>query len=118
MANALSQAIGAQATYPGRQVVALCGDGGLAMLMGEILTLAQHELPIKIIVFNNHTLGMVELEMEVAGFPHFACDLKNPNFAALAEAVGLLGVRIEDPADVPAALKKALSAPGPHWSTS
>src|SRR5213594_3125434 len=78
MANALPQAIGAQATYPGRQVVALCGDGGLAMLMGELLTLRQHELPVKIVCFNNHSLGMVQLEMEVAGFVDFATDLDNP----------------------------------------
>ncbi|HEY1785065.1 MAG TPA: ubiquinone-dependent pyruvate dehydrogenase [Pirellulales bacterium] len=113
MANALSQAIGAQASYPGRQVVALCGDGGLAMLLGDILTLPQYELPIKIVVFNNHMLGMVQMEMEVAGLPHFGCDLKNPNFAALAEAVGLAGIRVEDPADVRAALTKAFATAGP-----
>ena len=95
MANALSQAIGAQVTYPDRQVVALCGDGGLAMLMGELLTVAQYELPVKILVFNNHSLGMVRLEMEVAGFPPYECDLKNPNFALLAQAIGLVGVHIE-----------------------
>jgi pyruvate dehydrogenase (quinone) len=113
MANALSQAIGAQASYPGRQVVALCGDGGLAMLLGDILTLPQYDLPIKIVVFNNAALGMVQMEMEVAGLPHFGCDLKNPNFAALAEAVGLLGIRVEDPAQVRSALEKALAASGP-----
>jgi pyruvate dehydrogenase (quinone) len=113
MANALSQAIGAQAAYPNRQVIALCGDGGLAMLMGELLTLKQHELPVKIVCFNNHALGMVQLEMEVAGFPHYACDLKNPNFAALAEAVGFTGVHVEDPAQVRPALERLLACKGP-----
>jgi len=113
MANALPQAIGAQVAYPGRQVISLSGDGGLAMLMGELLTLGQHELPVKIVLFNNHTLGMVELEMEVAGYPHYACDLKNPNFAALAQAVGLEAVRVEDPAQVRPALERLLRSKGP-----
>src|SRR5882724_2551754 len=113
MANALPQAIGAQVAYPGRQIISLSGDGGLAMLMGELLTLGQHDLPIKIVLFNNHTLGMVQLEMEVAGLPHHACELKNPNFAALAEAVGLEGVRVEDPAQVRPALERMLASKGP-----
>jgi pyruvate dehydrogenase (quinone) len=113
MANALPQAIGAQVAYPGRQVISLSGDGGLAMLMGELLTLGQHELPVKIVLFNNHTLGMVQLEMEVAGLPHHGCELKNPNFAALAEAVGLEGVRVEDPAQVRPALERVLASKGP-----
>jgi pyruvate dehydrogenase (quinone) len=75
--------------------------------------LPQYELPIKIVVFNNSALGMVQMEMEVAGLPHFGCDLKNPNFAALAEAVGLLGIRVEDPAQVRSALEKALASSGP-----
>jgi pyruvate dehydrogenase (quinone) len=113
MANALPQAIGAQAAYPDRQVISLSGDGGLAMLMGELLTLGQHELPVKIVLFNNHTLGMVQLEMEVAGFPPHGCKLKNPNFAALAEAVGLDSVRVEDPAEVRPALERVLGSKGP-----
>jgi pyruvate dehydrogenase (quinone) len=113
MANALPQAIGAQAAYPGRQVIALSGDGGFAMLMGDVLTLGQHDLPVKIILFNNHSLGMVELEMEVAGMSPFGCNLKNPNFAALAQAVGLFGVRVEDPAEVRPALEQALAYHGP-----
>jgi len=113
MANALPQAIGAQVAYPDRQVITLSGDGGLAMLMGEILTLRQHELPVKIVCFNNHTLGMVQLEMEVAGYPHHATELKNPNFAALADAVGLTGVRAEDPAEVRPALERVLACKGP-----
>jgi pyruvate dehydrogenase (quinone) len=113
MANALPQAIGAQCGYPGRQVIAMCGDGGLAMLMGDLLTLTQHDLPIKVLVFNNSVLGMVKLEMEVAGLPDYQTDLKNPNFAKLAEAIGIMGVRIENPADVSSGLKKALQHPGP-----
>jgi len=113
MANALSQAIGAQCCYPGRQVVAMCGDGGLAMLMGDLLTLTQYDLPIKVLVFNNSALGMVKLEMEVAGLPDYQTDLKNPNFAKVAEAIGMMGVRIENPADVSSGLKKALQHSGP-----
>ena len=113
MANALPQAIGAQAACPGRQVIALSGDGGFAMLMGDILTLGQHDLPVKIVLFNNHALGMVQLEMEVAGMSPFGCNLKNPNFAALAESVGMFGVRVEDPAELRPALEQALASPGP-----
>jgi pyruvate dehydrogenase (quinone) len=113
MANALPQAIGAQAAYPDRQVISLSGDGGLAMLMGELLTLGQLALPVKIVLFNNHTLGMVQLEMEVGGFPPHGCELKNPNFAALAQAVGLDSVRVEDPAEVRPALERVLGSTGP-----
>jgi pyruvate dehydrogenase (quinone) len=113
MANALPQAIGAQCCYPDRQVIAMCGDGGLAMLMGDLLSLTQHNLPIKIVVFNNSALGMVKLEMEVAGLPDYQTDLKNPNFAKLADAIGIMGVRIENPADVSTGLKKALQHSGP-----
>ena len=113
MANALPQAIGAQFACPGRQVIAMAGDGGLAMLMGDLLTLTQYDLPIKIVLFNNSVLGMVKLEMEVAGLPDFQTDLKNPNFAKLAEAIGIMGVRIENPADVSSGLKKALQHSGP-----
>jgi len=81
--------------------------------MGELLTLGQHELPVKIVLFNNHTLGMVQLEMEVAGYPNYACELKNPNFAALAEAVGLEGIRVEDPGQVRPALERLLRSRGP-----
>jgi pyruvate dehydrogenase (quinone) len=113
MANALPQSIGAQAAYPGRQVIALSGDGGFSMLMGDILTLGQHDLPVKIILFNNHSLGMVQLEMEVAGISPFGCHLKNPNFAALAQAAGLFGVRVENPANLRPALEQALAHDGP-----
>jgi pyruvate dehydrogenase (quinone) len=112
MANALPQAIGAQVAYPGRQVISLSGDGGLAMLMGELLTLRQHELPVKIVCFNNHSLGMVQLEMEVAGFPHHATELKNPNFAALAEAVGSRACASRS-GGYPPGLERVLASRGP-----
>ena len=112
MANALPQAIGAQLAFPGRPVISMSGDGGLAMLMGDLLTVVQYDLPIKILVFNNSSLGMVKLEMEVAGFPDWQTGLKNPNFAKLAEAIGILGVRIEDPADLRSGLKQALEHRG------
>jgi pyruvate dehydrogenase (quinone) len=113
MANALPQAIGAQCAYPGRQVISMSGDGGLAMLLGDLLTITQYDLPIKVLVFDNGVLGMVKLEMETGGFPDFQTDLKNPNFAKLAEAIGMMGVRIENPADLNSGLKKALAHPGP-----
>ena len=113
MANALPQAIGAQAAYPARQVISLSGDGGLAMLMGDLLTIPQYQMPLKIVLFNNHRLGMVQMEMEVAGLPQFGCELKNPSFAAVAEAIGLMGQRVEDPKEVRPALEKALASSGP-----
>jgi pyruvate dehydrogenase (quinone) len=113
MANAMPQAIGAQLAYPDRQVISLSGDGGLAMLMGELLTIAQYQLPIKIVLFDNHRLGMVQLEQEAAGLPHYGVDLKNPNFAAVAQAIGLKGLRVEDPAEVRPALEQALASSGP-----
>jgi pyruvate dehydrogenase (quinone) len=113
MANALPQAIGAQAAFPQRQVVSLSGDGGFAMLMGDLLSLVQLKLPVKIVVFNNGALGFVELEQKSTGFLSSGTDLVNPNFAALAEAVGIKGVRIEDPAEVGEKLGQALAHPGP-----
>lgn len=113
MANAMPQAIGAQLTYPKRQVISMSGDGGFTMLMGDLLTLAQYELPIKLIVYNNSTLGMVKLEMRVAGYQDFGVDVKNPSFAKLAEAVGIRGFRVEDPANLEASLKAALGHDGP-----
>src|SRR6202167_3348989 len=113
MANALPMSIGAQCAFPGRQVISLSGDGGLAMLMGDLLTITQYDLPIKVLVFDNGALGMVKLEMETAGFPDYQTDLKNPNFAKVAEAIGMMGVRIENPADVTSGLKKALEHKGP-----
>jgi pyruvate dehydrogenase (quinone) len=113
MANALPQAIGAQAAFPGRQVISMSGDGGLAMLLGELLSLRQLNLPVKLVVFSNSTLGFVELEMKAAGLVDYATELVNPNFAQLAESAGLLGRRVEKPEDLHAALKEALSHDGP-----
>jgi pyruvate dehydrogenase (quinone) len=113
MANALPQAIGAQATFPQRQVVSLSGDGGFAMLMGDLLSLVQLKLPVKVVVFNNGALGFVELEQKSTGFLPAGTDLTNPNFAALAEAVGIKGVRITDPAEVETKLGEALAYQGP-----
>jgi len=113
MANAIPQAIGAQASNRARQVVALAGDGGAAMLLGDLLTLRQMNLPVKIIVFNNSSLAFVELEMKAAGLLDFGTELKNPNFAALASASGIQGFRIERADGVEDALRQALSHPGP-----
>jgi pyruvate dehydrogenase (quinone) len=113
MANAMAQAIGAQAASPGRQVISLSGDGGFAMLMGDLLSLKQLRLPVKVVVFNNGALGFIELEQKSSGFLNVGTELENPNFAAMAEAVGIKGVRIEDPADVEAKLAEALAHPGP-----
>jgi pyruvate dehydrogenase (quinone) len=113
MANAMPQAIGAQLTYPGRQVVSLSGDGGFAMLMGDILTIRQLKLPVKIVVYNNGSLGFVELEMKAAGLIEYGTTLDNPNFAQMAEAIGIRGIRLEDPADVPSGVAAAFAHDGP-----
>ncbi|BAF86720.1 thiamine pyrophosphate-requiring enzymes [Azorhizobium caulinodans ORS 571] len=113
MANAMPQALGAQAAHPGRQVVSLSGDGGFAMLMGDILSLRQLQLPVKIVIFNNGLLGFVDMEMKAAGFLNVGTDLQNPDFAAMANAIGILGIRVEDPADVKGALQKAFAHDGP-----
>jgi pyruvate dehydrogenase (quinone) len=113
MANALPQAIGAQAANPERQVISLSGDGGIAMLLGDLLTLRQLNLPVKLIVFNNSSLGFVELEMKSAGFLNFATDLINPDFAKLADAASIPGIRVEKPQDLRRALKQALDHEGP-----
>jgi pyruvate dehydrogenase (quinone) len=113
MANAMAQSIGAQAAFPGRQVVSLSGDGGFAMLMGDFLTLAQHSLPVKVVIFNNSALGFVELEQKSTGFINYGTDLTNPNFAAMATAVGVHGIRLEDPADVEEGVAAALAHDGP-----
>jgi pyruvate dehydrogenase (quinone) len=113
MANALPQAIGAQLPDRGRQVIAMCGDGGFAMLMGDFLTLLQYDLPVKVVIFDNGSLGMVALEMLVAGYPPYQTALKNPDFAAVARAAGVTGIRIEDPGDVRDGLREALETDGP-----
>ncbi|MDN4616278.1 ubiquinone-dependent pyruvate dehydrogenase [Leifsonia sp. F6_8S_P_1B] len=113
MANALPQAIGAQTAFPGRQVVALAGDGGLAMLLGELLTLRQNKLPVKIVVFNNSSLNFVEVEMKAAGFVNYGTGLENPDFAKVAQAIGLYGRRVEEPDDLEGALREAFAHDGP-----
>ncbi|MGO4592833.1 ubiquinone-dependent pyruvate dehydrogenase [Leifsonia sp. 2TAF2] len=113
MANALPQAIGAQTAFPQRQVVALAGDGGLAMLLGELLTLRQNKLPVKIVVFNNSSLNFVEVEMKAAGFVNFGTGLENPDFAQLAQAAGLHGQRVEKPDELESALRTAFAHDGP-----
>ncbi|MET3321793.1 UNVERIFIED_ORG: pyruvate dehydrogenase (quinone) [Peribacillus simplex] len=113
MANALPQAIGAQAARPEVQVVALSGDGGLSMLMGDLLTLRQHKLPVKVVVFNNNALGFVELEMKSSGYLETGTGLENPNFADVAQAMGIEGIRVEDPADLENAVKRAFAHNGP-----
>jgi pyruvate dehydrogenase (quinone) len=113
MANALPQAIGAQMLFPDRQVLSFSGDGGLGMLMGDLLTLVQHDLPVKVVVFNNSTLGMVKLEMQVAGIPDFGTDFKPFNFAKIAEGAGIRSFRVERGADVRGALQAALKHKGP-----
>lgn len=113
MANALPQAIGAQFTDRGRQVVSMSGDGGFSMLMGDFLTLVQYDLPVKVVLFNNSSLGMVELEMLVAGLPSYGTTNKNPDFAAIARAAGAYGVRVEKPKQLAGALKDAFRHKGP-----
>ncbi|MGW7681668.1 ubiquinone-dependent pyruvate dehydrogenase [Kribbella sp. NPDC054772] len=113
MANALPQAIGVQSAFPQRQVVAFSGDGGLAMLMGELLTLRQLGLPVKVVMLNNGALGFVELEMKADGIVNFGTDLDNPDFAAVAEAVGVHGLRVDDATQLDDALQKAFAHPGP-----
>ena len=113
MANAMPQAIGAQLEFPGRQVVTLSGDGGLAMLLGDLLSLQQLKTPVKIVVFNNSALGFVELEMKAAGFLENGTTLVNPHFAELAKTAGIHGIRVEDPADVKPALIEAFQHDGP-----
>jgi pyruvate dehydrogenase (quinone) len=113
MANALPQSIGAQSTFPDRQVVALCGDGGFTMLMGDFITLAQSKLPVKVIIFNNGVLGFVELEMKAGGFLNFGTDLQNPDFGAMANAMGIYGKRVTEPEDLSDALREAFAHPGP-----
>lgn len=113
MANAMAHAIGAQMALPNRQVISLSGDGGFTMLMGDFLSLAQLRLPVKVVVFNNGTLGFVELEQRATGFLDFGTSFKNPNFAAIAEAAGIRGIRIDKPADVEPGLRDALAHNGP-----
>jgi pyruvate dehydrogenase (quinone) len=113
MANALPHAVGASFADRGRQVVSMSGDGGLAMLLGELITIRLHRLPVKIVLFNNASLGMVKLEMMVDGIPDFETDHEPTDFAAIAEGVGIRAMRVEDPRDVRDTLAKGLADPGP-----
>ena len=113
MANALAQSIGVQAAFPRRQVISLSGDGGFTMLMGDFLSLAQLRLPVKVIVFNNSALGFIELEQKSSGFINTGTELSNPNFAAMAQAVGVRGIRLEDPSEVEEGIATALAHDGP-----
>jgi pyruvate dehydrogenase (quinone) len=113
MANAMLHAIGAQAAFPERQVISFSGDGGFSMMMGEFLTLMQMKLPVKVVLLNNGTLGFVELEMKASGFLDSGCDLQNPNFAAMAQAMGVKAIRVESPQELRSAVEEALAHPGP-----
>ncbi|MGW2911653.1 thiamine pyrophosphate-dependent enzyme [Streptomyces asoensis] len=113
MANAMPQALGAQFLDRERQVVAFCGDGGLAMLLGDLMTLKTYRLPVKLVVFDNRRLGMVKLEQEQAGLPEFGTVLDNPDFAAVARAMGIPGIRVTDPERLEDAVREAFAAPGP-----
>ncbi|MFG3589934.1 thiamine pyrophosphate-dependent enzyme [Streptomyces sp. NPDC047990] len=113
MANAMPQALGAQLWAPDRQIVAFCGDGGLSMLLGDLMTIRTYRLPVKLVVFDNRRLGMVKLEQEQAGLPEFGTELDNPDFAAVATALGLTGIRVTDPADLDASVRRAFDTPGP-----
>jgi pyruvate dehydrogenase (quinone) len=113
MANAVPHAVGAQSAFPDRQVIALAGDGGLAMLLGELLTIRQNRLPVKIVVFNNSSLNFVEVEMKAAGVVNFGTELDNPNFCDLANAMGIYGQRVERPDDLEGALRAAFEHDGP-----
>ena len=117
MANAMPQAIGAAFACPDKQVIAFCGDGGLSMMMGDLMTIVQYNLPVKIVLFNNRSLGMVKLEMEVAGIPDVETDMLNPDFVKLAEAMGMYGILINNPADVRSALEKTFLQDGPALIT-
>ncbi|MDB5274833.1 MAG: thiamine pyrophosphate protein domain protein TPP-binding [Chitinophagaceae bacterium] len=113
MANAMPMAIGAAFAAPSRQTIALCGDGGISMLLGDLMTISQYKLPVKIVVFNNRTLGMVKLEMEVAGFPAWQTDMDNPDFAKIAEAMRIKAWTVENPNEVEHTLREAFAYEGP-----
>src|SRR3978361_448555 len=113
MANAMPHAIGAAMACPDRQVIALAGDGGISMLLGDLATITQYKMPIKIVIFNTRSLGMVKLEMEVAGLPDWQTDMYNPDFAIVAQAMGIKGIKVNDPDEVEQALREALQYNGP-----
>jgi pyruvate dehydrogenase (quinone) len=113
MANAMPQAIGAQAAQRGRQVISLSGDGGFTMLMGDLITLTQMKLPVKVVIVNNGVLGFVALEMKASGFVETGTDLENPDFAAMARAMGIHAIRVEDPGELAGAIEQVLAHDGP-----
>ena len=113
MANALSQSIGAMASHPNRQIIAICGDGGLSMLMGELITLTQMQLPVKVIVINNGSLGFVDLEMKACGYIDNGTKLINPNFAAMTNVMGIHALRVDKYADLEGAIENILTHDGP-----
>jgi pyruvate dehydrogenase (quinone) len=113
MANAMPHAIGAALACPERQVVAMCGDGGISMLLGDLATIEQYKLPIKIVVFNNRSLGMVKLEMEVSGLPDSETNMENPDFTLIAQAMGIKGITIDNPDDLESRLQEAFDYDGP-----
>ncbi|MFF0413634.1 thiamine pyrophosphate-dependent enzyme [Kitasatospora sp. NPDC004745] len=113
MANAMPQALGAQLWALDRQVVAFCGDGGLSMLLGDLMTIRAYRLPVKLVVFDNRRLGMVKLEQEQSGLPEYGTELDNPDFAAVATALGLTGIRVTDPSDLQDGVRRAFGTPGP-----
>jgi len=113
MANAMPQSIGAALACPARQVISMCGDGGLSMMLGDLMTIVQYKLPIKIIVFNNHSLGMVKLEMEVADLPDWQTDMANPDFTKIAEAMGMEAFTVSKPSEVKITLERAFKFNGP-----
>ena len=114
MANAMPMAIGASLAHPDKQVIAMCGDGGLSMLLGDMATIFQYKLPVKLIVFNNRTLGMVKLEMEVGGMPDNETDMINPDFALVAQAMGYPGKNVHQPEEVENAIRECLHHDGPY----
>jgi len=113
MANAMPMAIGAACAAPDKQIIAICGDGGLSMLLGDLATIVQYKMPIKLFVFNNRSLGMVKLEMEVAGLPDWQTEMYNPDFAKVADAMGIKSYSVNDPEKVEVTIKQALVTEGP-----
>jgi pyruvate dehydrogenase (quinone) len=113
MANAMAHAIGVQAAQPSRQVISMSGDGGFTMLMGDLITLTQMKLPVKVVIFNNGVLGFVALEMKASGYVNTGVDLQNPDFAAMARAMGIHAVRVEDPGELTTAIREMLAHDGP-----
>ena len=105
--------IGAALAYPGRQAIGICGDGGLSMLMGDLLTIAERQLPVKLIVLDNSGFEFVHIEMEEAGIQPYGTEFANPDLAKVAESIGLTGIRVEDPGDVRDAVTQFLATPGP-----